>query len=196
MLLKCGAGEGSWESPELQGEGNGNPLQCSCLENPRDGGAWWAAVYGVTQSQTWLKWLSSSSSKPANPKGNLPWILIRRTDAEAKAPILWSCEVKSRLIGKAPNAGKDWWREKGTTEDKMVGRHQWLWTWVWANSWRWWRTGRPGMLQSTALQRVRHNLENEQQQKEGPVKEQDHRGGPLPSSSLFGHPYPKTQLCF
>ena len=44
------------------GEGNGNPLQCSCLENPRDGGAWWAAVYGVTQSRTWLKQLSSSSS--------------------------------------------------------------------------------------------------------------------------------------
>ena len=41
------------------GEGNGNPLQCSCLENPRDGGAWWGAVYGVTQSRTWLKWLSS-----------------------------------------------------------------------------------------------------------------------------------------
>ena len=44
------------------GEGNGNPLQCSCLENPRDRGAWWAAIYGVTQSQTRLKWLSSSSS--------------------------------------------------------------------------------------------------------------------------------------
>ena len=44
------------------GEGNGNSLQCSCLENPRDGGAWWAAVYGVTQSQTRLKWFSSSSS--------------------------------------------------------------------------------------------------------------------------------------
>ena len=42
------------------GEGNGNPLQCSCLENPRDRGAWWAAVYGVTQSWTQLKWLSSS----------------------------------------------------------------------------------------------------------------------------------------
>ena len=43
------------------GEGNGNPLQCSCLENPRDGGAWWAAVYGVAQSRTRLKRLSSSS---------------------------------------------------------------------------------------------------------------------------------------
>ena len=48
------------------GEGNGNPLQCSCLENPRDGGAWWAAVYGVTQSQTRLKRLSSSSSSKQN----------------------------------------------------------------------------------------------------------------------------------
>ena len=44
------------------GEGNGNPLQCSCLENPRDGGAWWAAVYAVAQSRTRLKRLSSSSS--------------------------------------------------------------------------------------------------------------------------------------
>ena len=46
------------------GGGNGNPLQCSCLENPRDGGAWWAAVYGVAQSWTRLKQLSSSSSRP------------------------------------------------------------------------------------------------------------------------------------
>ena len=44
------------------GEGNGNPLHCSCLENPRDGGAWWAAVHGVAQSRTQLKRLSSSSS--------------------------------------------------------------------------------------------------------------------------------------
>ena len=63
---------GRWESDTTErlhfdfslsciGEGNGNPLQCSCLENPRDGGALWAAVYGVAQSQTWLKRLSSSS---------------------------------------------------------------------------------------------------------------------------------------
>ena len=48
------------------GEGNGNPLQCSCMENPSDGGAWWADVYGVAQSQTRLKRLSSSSSKYYN----------------------------------------------------------------------------------------------------------------------------------
>ena len=52
------------------GEGNGNPLQCSCLENPRDGGAWWAAVYGVAQSRTRLKRLSSSSSSSSVPSGS------------------------------------------------------------------------------------------------------------------------------
>ena len=50
-------------SPSCIGEGNGNPLQCSCLKNPRDGGAWWAAAYGVAQSWTRLKRLSSSSSR-------------------------------------------------------------------------------------------------------------------------------------
>ena len=54
------------------GEGNGNPLQCSCLENPRGGRAWWAAIYGVAQSRTRLKWLSSSSTKythwPSGPR--------------------------------------------------------------------------------------------------------------------------------
>ena len=56
------------------GEGNGNPLQCSCLENPRNGGAWWAAIYGVTQSRTWLKRLSSSSTASKYAIGyNLMW---------------------------------------------------------------------------------------------------------------------------
>ena len=61
------------------GEGNGNPLQCSCLENPRDGGAWWAAVYGVAQSQTRLKRLSSSSSSSSSsntfPKDSIIWLM-------------------------------------------------------------------------------------------------------------------------
>ena len=58
------------------GEGNGNPLQCSCLENPRDGGAWWAAVYGVAQSWTRLKRLSSSSSSSSSSinVSSLEWI--------------------------------------------------------------------------------------------------------------------------
>ena len=52
------------------GEGNGTPPQCSCLENPRDGGAWWAAVFGVTQSRTRLKRLSGSSSRNEDPRGH------------------------------------------------------------------------------------------------------------------------------
>ena len=56
-----------WES--LVDPGNGNPLQCSCLENPRDGGAWWAAVYGVAQSRPQLKRFSSSSSS-SRPRGS------------------------------------------------------------------------------------------------------------------------------
>ena len=65
----------------VPGEGNGSPLQCSCLENPRDRGAWWAAVYGVTQSRTWLKRLSSSSSSIVVP------LLKGRTGRESKPPV-------------------------------------------------------------------------------------------------------------
>ena len=57
------------------GEGNGNPLQYSCLENPRDGGAWWAVVYGVAESRTRLKRLSSSSSRLA--RTSPPLVLLR-----------------------------------------------------------------------------------------------------------------------
>ena len=60
------------------GEGNGNPLHCSCLENPRDGGAWWAAVYGVAQSRTRLKRLSSSSSSSSLPGSYVHGILQAR----------------------------------------------------------------------------------------------------------------------
>ena len=65
--------------------------------------------------------------KPVNPKGNQSWIFIRRTDAEAEAPVLWPPVAKNWLIGKDPDAGKDWRpEEKGMTEDEMVGRHHWL----------------------------------------------------------------------
>ena len=65
--------------------------------------------------------------KPVNPKGNKPWIFIGRTDPEAEAPILWLPDVKSQLLGKDPDAGKDWRQEeKGATEDEMVGWHHQL----------------------------------------------------------------------
>ena len=63
------------------GEGNGNPFQCSCLETPRGGGAWWAAIYGVAQSRKRLKWLSSSSSKVGQCRQNFPLLLNPRTMA-------------------------------------------------------------------------------------------------------------------
>ena len=61
-----------------------------------------------------------------NPKGNQAWIFIGRTDAEAEIPILWPPDVKNWLIGKDPDAGKDQRREKGMTEDEMVGWHHQL----------------------------------------------------------------------
>ena len=71
--------------------------------------------------------LNCKEIKLVNPKGNQPWIFIGRTDAEAEAPILWPPDVKSWLIGKDPDAGKDWRREeKGETEDEMVGWHHQL----------------------------------------------------------------------
>ena len=66
----------------------------------------------------------SQENKLVNPKGNQPWIFIGRTDAEAEAPILWSPDVKNRLIRKDPDAGKDWGQvHKGATEDEMVKWH-------------------------------------------------------------------------
>ena len=64
---------------------------------------------------------------PVNPKGNQSWIVTGRTDAKAEAPILWLPDAKNRLLGKDPDAGKDWRREeKGMTEDEMVEWHHWL----------------------------------------------------------------------
>ena len=65
--------------------------------------------------------LDCKEIKPLNPKGNQPWIFIERTDAEAEAPILWPPDVKSQLIGKDPDAGKDWrQREKRAGKDRMA----------------------------------------------------------------------------
>ena len=65
--------------------------------------------------------------KAVHPKGNQPWIFIRRTDAEAETPVLWPSDSKSWLAGKDPDAGKDWGQEeKGTTEEEMVGWHHWF----------------------------------------------------------------------
>ena len=94
--------------------------------------------------------LDCKEIKPVNPKGNQPWILIGRTDAEA--PILWPPDVKSWLTGKDADE-----RLKAKGKEGSRGWDGWmasltLWTWIWANSRRWWWTGRPGVLQSMWLQ--------------------------------------------
>ena len=71
--------------------------------------------------------LDCKEIQPVHPKGDRSWAFIGRTDAEAETPILWSPDAESWLIGKDPDAGKDWGQEeKGTTEDEMVGWHHWL----------------------------------------------------------------------
>ena len=104
--------------------------------------------------------------KPVNPKGNQPWICNRRTGAEAEASIVWPPDAKSRLIGKDPDSGKDL---RASEEGDDRGWGGWMasltqWTWVWTNSGRQWRIGKPGVLEFMGWQRVRHDLLTEQQQ--------------------------------
>ena len=69
--------------------------------------------------------LKNKAIKPVNLKGNQPWILIGRTDAEAEAPVFWSPDTNSWLIGKVLYAGKDWGQKKRVSEDEMTGWHHW-----------------------------------------------------------------------
>ena len=101
-----------------------------------------------------------------NLKGNQHWIFNGRTDAEAEAPIF------GHLMWRATHWKRPrfWERLKAGGEGDDRGWDGWMasstqWTWVWADSRRWWRTGKPGMLQSTGSQRVRHDLVTEQQQR-------------------------------
>ena len=81
----------------------------------------------VVSEKTLKNLLDSKAIQLVNPKGNHSWIFIGRTDAEAEAPVLWPPDVKNWLIGKDPDAGKDWRQEeKGMTEDEMVEWHHWL----------------------------------------------------------------------
>ena len=100
--------------------------------------------------------LDCKESQPVHPKGDQSLIFIGTTDAEA--PILWQTDAKNRLIRKD---SWFWERLKTGGEGDNRGWDGWMasqtqWTWVWVNSGSWWWTGRPGLLQSVGLQRVRH----------------------------------------
>ena len=83
----------------------------------------WAVVLEKTLESP----LDSKKIQPVSPKGDQSWVFIGRTDVEAETPRLLPPDVKSWLIWKDPDAGKDWRQEeKGTTEDEMVGWHHWL----------------------------------------------------------------------
>ena len=79
-------------------------------------------LWNVVLEKTLESCLACKEIQPVHPKGNQSWIFIGRTHAEAEAPMLWPPDSKSYLIGKDPDAGKDWRQEeKGTTEDEMAG---------------------------------------------------------------------------
>ena len=114
-------------------------------------------------------WATSLDCKRSNQSilGNQPWIVNGRTDAEAEGPILWPPDMKSQPHLKRPWC---WERLKAGGEGHNRGWDGWMasppqQTWVWASSGRWWRIGKPGMLQPAESQRVRHDWATEQQLK-------------------------------
>ena len=112
----------------------------------------WRIDASVVLQKTLESPLGNKEIKPVNPKGNQPWIIIGKTDAEAEAPILWPHESKNWLLRKDPDTGKEWRQKEGDG----IGWDGWRasptqWIWVWVSSRRWWRAGKPGMLKSKEL---------------------------------------------
>ena len=117
----------------------------------------------------WRRLLKVSCTARRSNQSILWEINSGRTDAEAEAPVFWSSDVNSWLIGKVPDVGKDWGRkEKRASEDEMAWQHHQCNVvcpvWTWENPWRWWGSGMPGRLQSMGSQRVGHDWSIEQQQ--------------------------------
>ena len=102
--------------------------------------------------------LAFKEIQPVHPKDQ-SWVFIGRTDVEAETPVLWPPDAKSWLIWKDSDAGRDW-GAGGEGDDR--GWDGWItsltqWTWVWVNFGSWWWTGKPSLLQSMGLQRVRYH---------------------------------------
>ena len=114
----------------------------------------WTAKKAEWVPKNWCFWsvvvektlespLDCKEIQPVHSKGDQSWVFFRRNDAEAETPILWPPGTKNWLLGKDPDAGKDWRQEVG--DGCMASLTQW--TWVWTNSGSWWRTGKRGILQ-------------------------------------------------
>ena len=107
--------------------------------------------------------LDCKEIQPVHSEGDQPCVFFGRNHAKAETPVLWPPHVKSWLIGKDSNAGRDW-GAGGKGDDR--GWDGWMasltrWTWVWVNSRSWWWTGRPGVLWFMGSQRVRHDWATE-----------------------------------
>ena len=134
------------ESPRSEGLSSGHTwsweLDCKEGRTPKN---WCPRT--VVLEKTPESPLDSKEIKPVNLKGYQPWIFAGRTNAKAETPLFWSFDANRQLIGKVPNAEKDW----GQKEKRASGWDGWMallmqWTWTWANSRRWWGTGRTGVL--------------------------------------------------
>ena len=120
------------------------------------------SFWTVVLEKTLERPLDCKEIQPVHLKGNQSWIFTGRTDAKAETPKLWPSDAKNWLIWKDPDAEKDWRQEeKGTTgwDGWMASPTQWIWVWVSSRSWCW--IGKPGVLQSMGLQRVRYDLATE-----------------------------------
>ena len=117
-----------WQVPSIQSYGfSSSPVWIWELDYKESwapkNGCYWTVVLEKTPESP----LDCKEIQPVHPKGNQSWIFIGRTDAEAETPILWSPDANNWLIGKDPDARKDWrWEEKEEIEDEMVGWHHWL----------------------------------------------------------------------
>ena len=103
------------------GEGNGNPLQCSCLENPMDGGAWWAAVYGVAQSRTRLKWLSSSRHSSRH---------LEKEMATHSSVLAWRIPGTGEPGGLLSMGSQSWTQLKWLSSSSSINNMGKCWWWV------------------------------------------------------------------
>ena len=117
--------------------------------------------------------LDCKDIQPVHSEGDQSWVFIGRTDVKAETPILWPPHVKSWLIRKDSDAGRDWGQEeKWTPEDEMAGWITDSMNMSLGESGSWWRTGRPGVLQFMGSQRVRHDWATDLNWKKGWIKEQ------------------------